>query len=97
MSPALTKRMHQVGPRRPYVKAERLVAIAAVAATAFGFAQPQVLILAGLDFERPSMNVRHGVDPTPTGAIATPADIGRPTTATVHGLAGTLKALRAHN
>ncbi len=73
--------------RRPVVTAERVIAVAAVAITAFGFAQPQIMALAGLDFEKQHVATR-STDPAPTGSIA-PA--GKPV---VHGLAGTLLPLR---
>ena len=77
---------------RALVRAERLIAIAAVAATAYGFTQPQVLMLAGLDFGQPQAMV--GIDPVATGSVARkdPAAAAPPR---IHGLAGTLKALRS--
>lgn len=73
--------------RRPMVTAERVIAVAAVAITAFGFAQPQIMALAGLDFDRQHV-ARRATDPAPTGSIAPAA---KPV---VHGLAGTLLPLR---
>lgn len=73
--------------RRPVVTAERVIAVAAVAITAFGFAQPQIMALAGLDFDRQHVAMR-STDPAPTGSIAPAA---KPV---VHGLSGTLLPLR---
>ena len=72
---------------RPLVTAERVIAVLAVAITAFGFAQPQMMALAGLDFDKQHVASR-STDPAPTGSIA-PA-----TKPVVHGLAGTLLPLR---
>ena len=76
---------------RFYVRAERMIAIVAVAMTAAAFAQPQVLALAGLDFAKPQHSFAGRIDPTPTGSIW-PAS--QPPT---HGLAGVLKPLRQTN
>ena len=73
--------------RRPIVTAERVIAVLAVGITAFGFAQPQMMALAGLDFEKQHVATR-STDPEPTGSIAPAA---KPV---VHGLAGTLLPLR---
>ena len=90
------KSHRQTTYRRPFVTTERLIAIAAVAVTAFGFAQPQVLALAGLDFERPGLAIRHGIDRTPIGSVAKALGSDRPEN-TIHGLAGTLKPLRSRD
>ena len=73
---------------RPVVTAERVIAVAAVAITAFGFAQPQIMALAGLDFEKQHIATR-STDPSPTGSITPQA---KPV---VHGLSGTLLPLRS--
>lgn len=73
---------------RPVVTAERVIAVAAVAITAFGFAQPQIMALAGLDFEKQHVATR-ATDPVPTGSIAAaPKPV-------IHGLSGTLLPLRS--
>ena len=77
---------------RFYVRAERVIAITAVALTAFGFAQPQVLALAGLDFAKPVSSLAGQIDRTPTGSV-TRSDDAPP----IHGLAGVLKPLRQKN
>ena len=77
---------------RPVVTAERFIAVAAVALTAFAFAQPQVLALTGLDFDRPHARAERMTDPSPTSSIMLAS--ARPT---VHGLSGTLKPLRARD
>ena len=83
----------------PKITAERLIACGAVAVTAAGFAQPQIMSLAGLSFDRtPKMFAGKATDPMPTGTIAGPEShdvaAARRSDAIVHGLAGTLRALR---
>lgn len=88
----MSSKSKQYSPYRPsIVTAERLITIGAVALTAFGFAQPQVLALAGFDFDKLHVAAEHGTDFTPTGSIGTSAPLP------IHGLAGTLKPLRARN
>ena len=69
--------------RRPVVTAERVIAVLAVTITAFGFAQPPMMALAGLDFDKQHVATR-STDPSPTGSITLA------TKPVVHGLAGTL-------
>lgn len=78
---------------RSTAKVERLIAVAAVAVTAFAFAQPPVLTLAGLDFAG-SAGIGQPVDPLATGSLAGTTNGA---VSHVHGLAGTLKALRARD
>ena len=85
----MSKPKHRPLYRRPYVTAERLITIGAVALTAFGFAQPQVLALAGFDFEKQHALAERATDPIATGSISVD-----PTPPRIHGLAGTLKPLR---
>lgn len=77
---------------RPVVTAEKCITIAAVALTAFVFAQPQVLALAGFDFDMQHTTAERANDRSPTGSIKLAS--AHPL---VHGLSGTLKPLRARD
>ena len=83
----------------PRITAERVIACGAVLVTAAGFAQPQIMTLAGLGFDRnPQMFAGKPTDPTPTGTIERPEShseaAARRSDVIIHGLAGTLRALR---
>ena len=75
----------------------QLVALAAIGTAALGLAQPRVMRLAGLDFAHSPSAARPMntalIDMAPTGTVEPrPGDASR-----IHGLAGTLKALRHHD
>jgi hypothetical protein len=82
-------------PRR-LMTAERLIAGAAILMTVAGFAQPQIMALAGLGFDRSSRTLAAGeTDPQPTGSIRTAATA--PSNPIIHGLAGALRPLRGRD